>query len=86
LLASSDLNRIDRSRLRATFAKATQAVLGMSDKQDPTNTWATLELGLPDPVDHITITDWTTVMNMIEGKANPLASQVIMSDSTIEKL
>ena len=44
-----------------------------------------IELGLADPVDQITITDWTTVIDMVQGKANPLATEVVTADSTLKE-
>ena len=83
-LASTDLTRTDKHNLRQTMANTTVPVLGMKAGTDPTNTWAMLEIGVTDPVDQITITDWTTVIKMMQGKSNPLARKVIAADSTLK--
>jgi hypothetical protein len=82
-LATADLNQHDKCKLRTTMTQATQSVSGIPTGRDPTNTWATLELGLMDPVDQIAITDWATVASMVEGNTNPLAAEIVLHDQTL---
>jgi hypothetical protein len=83
-LAKADLNQLDQRKLRTAMAVTTHAVTGLPPGRDPTETWAALELGITDPVDQIAITDWTTVAKMVEGKANPLATEVVLNDSSLK--
>jgi hypothetical protein len=83
-LASTDINRKDKNKIRTTIATATQGITGITPSHDPKNTWATLELGLTDPIDTIAITDWTTVISMITGEANELASEIVQTDSCLK--
>jgi hypothetical protein len=84
-LACADLTRKDKNKLRATLAIVAGKAVGLEPDQDPTNTWAALELGLQDPVDLITITDWTAVVGVMHPKANRLAAKVVTADSTLEE-
>jgi hypothetical protein len=79
-LAYTDMNGGDKIKIRSTLAEATQAALGITQIHDPTGNWATLEMGITDPVDQVTITDLATLFDMIDGKANPLAAEVVMAD------
>jgi hypothetical protein len=82
-LAVADLNTNDKARLRRTLAIATRAVVGLSAENDPNSTWATLEMGITDPVDDITMSDWATIAVMLEDQANPLATAVVMDDQDL---
>jgi hypothetical protein len=84
-LASTDMNPVDKQKMRQTMGIATHAALGISTAQDPSNTWAALEMGITDPVDHTKITDLTTVICMMEGNANTLATDIVMADSDLQK-
>jgi hypothetical protein len=84
-LASTDLNKHDRVKLRSTLNTATQAALSMQSHHDPTNMWAALELGITDPVDDIRITDWATLIDMADNKANTLASEIVTNDLELQE-
>ena len=83
-LARTDLTKKDRKRLRTTMAQATQAALGINSTHDPTEMWATLEMGINDPVDDITINDWTTLITMTKNEANPLAASIVTTDTDLQ--
>jgi hypothetical protein len=57
--------------------------VGLSAENDPNSTWATLEMGITDPVDDITMSDWATIAVMLEDQANPLATAVVMDDQDL---
>ena len=57
--------------LRQTMANAAEPVIGKNDGIDSSNTWAMIQMGMTDPVDQITITDWTTIVKMMQEKCNP---------------
>ena len=84
-LATVDMGRADRKKLRDVTTGAVRSILGITSEMKGDDLWLCHEAGVDDPVDRLKTQELCAVAELCTKPGNMLAKEVITNDPDLGK-